>query len=77
MAISSHPGLTSSYPAGRLEVTVVGGSASIAPKPTQSARWLAALVENSSDSTIGVDDRGILQSWNAGAQRCLATRQPK
>jgi len=50
-------------------VTVVGGSPSIAPKPTQSARWLAALVENSSDSIIGVDDRGVLQSWNAGAQR--------
>jgi diguanylate cyclase (GGDEF)-like protein/PAS domain S-box-containing protein len=30
---------------------------------------LAALVENSSDSIMGVDGRGIIQSWNTGAQR--------
>src|SRR5690349_7229003 len=46
-----------------------GRPLSIAPKPTVSARWLAALVENSSDSIVSVDNRGILQSWNAGAQR--------
>jgi diguanylate cyclase (GGDEF)-like protein/PAS domain S-box-containing protein len=38
-------------------------------KTAESARWLAALVENSNDSIMGVDDRGIIQSWNAGAQR--------
>jgi diguanylate cyclase (GGDEF)-like protein/PAS domain S-box-containing protein len=27
------------------------------------------LVENSSDSIVGVDVRGVIQSWNAGAQR--------
>lgn len=47
-----------------------GGALSVPPpKPTVSARWLAALVENSSDSIVSVDNRGILQSWNAGAQR--------
>ena len=35
----------------------------------ESARWLAALVENSSDSIVGVDGHGTIQSWNAGAQR--------
>ncbi len=35
----------------------------------ESSRWLAALVENSSDSIVGVDVHGIIQSWNAGAQR--------
>jgi diguanylate cyclase (GGDEF)-like protein/PAS domain S-box-containing protein len=39
------------------------------PPPTESAGWLAALVENSSDSIVGVDVRGVIQSWNAGAQR--------
>ena len=38
-------------------------------KTAESARWLAALVENSSDSIMGVDGRGIIQSWNTGAQR--------
>ncbi len=38
-------------------------------KTAESARWLAALVENSNDSIMGVDGRGIIQSWNAGAQR--------
>lgn len=38
-------------------------------KTAESARWLAALVENSNDSIMGVDARGIIQSWNAGAQR--------
>jgi diguanylate cyclase (GGDEF)-like protein/PAS domain S-box-containing protein len=35
----------------------------------ESSRWLAALVENSSDSIVGVDVHGVIQSWNAGAQR--------
>ncbi len=35
----------------------------------QSSGWLAALVENSSDSIVGVDVHGVIQSWNAGAQR--------
>lgn len=38
-------------------------------KTVESARWLAALVENSSDSIMGVDARGLIQSWNSGAQR--------
>jgi len=38
-------------------------------KAAESAGWLAALVENSSDSIVGVDMRGVVQSWNAGAQR--------
>ncbi|HXK19427.1 MAG TPA: PAS domain S-box protein [Polyangiaceae bacterium] len=38
-------------------------------RTAESARWLAALVENSSDSIMGVDGRGIIQSWNTGAQR--------
>ena len=76
MATSSHPGLTQaypppSYPALRSDLALAGvGALSVPPpKPTVSARWLAALVENSSDSIVSVDNRGILQSWNAGAQR--------
>jgi diguanylate cyclase (GGDEF)-like protein/PAS domain S-box-containing protein len=38
-------------------------------KTAESARWLAALVENNNDSIMGVDGRGVIQSWNAGAQR--------
>jgi hypothetical protein len=50
-------------------VSVVGSPASNGRKAAESARRLAALVENSSDSIVGVDVRGVIQSWNTGAQR--------
>lgn len=51
------------------EVTLAASPVVAERQPTESARWLAALVENSSDSIVGVDVRGVIQSWNAGAQR--------
>jgi PAS domain-containing protein len=59
------------------KVALAGSLPPAGRRPAESARWLAALVENSSDSIVGVDVRGIIQSWNSGAQRLLATRLPK
>jgi PAS domain S-box-containing protein len=69
LAISSSPGLTPPRSVPLAEVAPPGLATVAARKTAESARWLAALVENSSDSIVGVHDRGILQSWNAGAQR--------
>ncbi len=69
MATSSYPGLTFPHLVPHSELTVAGDPGGAARNPTESARWLSALVENSSDSIVGVDFRGVIQSWNAGAQR--------
>src|SRR5689334_670311 len=69
LVTSSFPGLTLAHPVPHSEVPVAASPASTPRKPAESARWLAALVENSSDSIVGVDVRGVIQSWNAGAQR--------
>jgi diguanylate cyclase (GGDEF)-like protein/PAS domain S-box-containing protein len=69
LATSIHPGLTSAHSLSHSEVKLTDSSVATGRKPAESARWLAALVENSSDSIVGVDVRGVIQSWNAGAQR--------
>lgn len=64
-----HPLLTLAHPVAPSELAPTASRSSEGLQATQSARWLAALVENSSDSIVGVDVRGVIQSWNAGAQR--------
>src|SRR6185295_13429652 len=34
----------------------------------QARRWLASLVNSSEDAVIGLDTRGAVVSWNAGAE---------
>jgi diguanylate cyclase (GGDEF)-like protein/PAS domain S-box-containing protein len=72
LTTSSHPLLTLSHPDVRSDPPRFFNpeSKDVPPRArAESSRWLAALVENSSDSIVGVDVHGIIQSWNAGAQR--------
>lgn len=69
MTTSIHPLLTFPHSIRPADVAVAVAPVVSEPQPTESAGWLAALVENSSDSIVGVDVRGVIQSWNAGAQR--------
>jgi diguanylate cyclase (GGDEF)-like protein/PAS domain S-box-containing protein len=69
LTTSIHPLLTLPHSVLPPEVTLAPSPVVAERQPTESARWLAALVENSSDSIVGVDVRGVIQSWNAGAQR--------